>query len=158
MTTLSIEKNKAQNAYRDADKNQKKLLENLFGAETFSQKIQDRVKTFLDACMELAIDPATFLPYQNPANSHETGVNAAAKLFIICRALNGEWVPDWSNESERKYYPWFEFKAGLGFSYNVFGASGTGTHAGSRLCFKTPELAEYAGKQFAPIYNEYLTL
>jgi hypothetical protein len=83
------------------------------------------------------------------------------RVFVVNNALNEGWQPDWSNSNEYKYYPWFSnFVSGSGFSFYVYGyhdSHYSGTSIGSRLCFKTEELAQYAGKQFTDIYNFYLS-
>lgn len=54
METLNIEKEKAINAYQQGSEEQKKVLEQLFGKETFRPKmVTDRIKTFNDALKEL---------------------------------------------------------------------------------------------------------
>ena len=108
---------------------------------------------------------------------------AYLKLRIICEALNEGWVPTF-NDGEYRYYPWFcvytkeeydkfdeEDKTHcvpLRSYYNAFASGGlvyaVASYAGSnsssgygvRLAFKTPELAEYCGKQFADIWFDFL--
>ena len=154
---LNIEKKNAISAYKQADDCGKKILRTLFGEKIFNEKIQDRVKTFEDACEIKNVDPNTILPYQMPSNSFEKGINAMAKLMIIAEVLQEGWEADYTNRNQYKYYPWFEMgKAGFGFSGTdcayVYSYSGVG----SRLCFPTRELAEYFGKQFLPITNDFL--
>lgn len=49
METLNIDKEKAINAYKQGSEEQKKVLEQLFGKETFRPKmVTDRIKTFND--------------------------------------------------------------------------------------------------------------
>lgn len=159
MENLTIEKQTALAAYAGADKPGKKLLENLFGEKLFCGKITDRVKTFEDALaiVQPGDNVKTLLSY-NGVDAHMLGAVALAKLSIIREALNEGWQPDWSNSSEYKYYPWFAFKAGVGFSHTDYGGVCSGSTVGSRLCFKSSELAMYAGAQFEAIYNDFLTL
>jgi len=80
---------------------------------------------------------------------------AYCKLKLITKALNEGWTPDWSNVKEYKYYPWFNMNpSGGGFSYDCYGGGYTGSAVGSRLCFKSCELAEYAAKQFRDVYEK----
>jgi hypothetical protein len=87
-------------------------------------------------------------------------LNAYAKLFIIAEALNEGWVPDWADSDQYKYYPWLLVKkntknpSGFGLSYDGYDCAGSYSNVGSRLCFKSSELAEYAGKQFKKEYEE----
>lgn len=160
-STLQIQKANAVTAYKEADDKGKALLVNLFGKSTFvPEKITDRVKTFEDACSILGIQP-----YDIEANlqcealpDDIKSIKAYAKLIIIARALNEGWTPDWSNSKQLKYTPWFEHKSGFGLSsYDCDGWTSY-AYVGSRLCYKTAELARYAATQFADIYNDYLTL
>jgi hypothetical protein len=81
-------------------------------------------------------------------------MQAHYRLVIIARALNGNWKPDWTNWDQNKYYPWFAFRGGQ-FVFHVVRYVFTSSPLGSRLCFRTRELAEYAGKQFEDLYHEY---
>lgn len=126
-----------------------------FALENFPElgaNIQDRVTTFDEACKVLGI---VFIP---PTESTPDEV-AYMMLKIIARALNEGWTPDWSNSSEYKYYPWFKMSSpGSGFSYLVCDGDYSISFVGSRLCFKSRELAIYAGKQFTAIYEKMYTI
>lgn len=102
---------------------------------------------------------------------------------IICAALN----EGWENPQDCKttvYYVWYYLydhkptkgelcsdevptdvdmslyglPAGLAFSYSYYAPSGTSANIGSRLCFKTRDLAIYAAKQFADIFLDFLLI
>ena len=106
------------------------------------------------------------------------------KLRIICAALNEDWKPTF-NENEQRHYPWFyiytkeEYEkldedekqeyyvplrsshnalavGGLVCAYAFYAGSGSSTFVGVRLAFKTKELAEYCGKQFIDIWDDFL--
>jgi hypothetical protein len=124
-------------------------------------KITDRIKTFDDACRELGIDPAAMLRIETDDPFIGKQLNAIAaftKLTIISRALNENWVPDWTDGNQRKWWPWFEWKSGFGFSHATYDHWHTHTNVGSRLCYKSEELAKYAATQFESIYQDFLTL
>ena len=107
---------------------------------------------------------------------------AYLKLRIIVAALNEGWEPQFT-EDEYRYFPWFYLytkeqydnmsdedkgrcvlrsgnnaSASSGFvfvsAYN--GASHSSTGNGSRLAFKTRELAAYAGRQFAEEWADFV--
>lgn len=124
--------------------------------------IRDKVKTFEDACRELNINSGQ-LKVSYPS-SIESGLGKAiiahARLMIIAKALNEGWEPDWSNDDENKYFPWFDMEdsASGGFSCRDYDDGWTGSHVGSRLCFKSAELAKYAGTQFKDLYEEYFVI
>lgn len=151
MKTLELKKENAIKAFKEADLKGKELLKNLFGDEHFSDKITDRIKTFTNVLDELNLS----------SNFNFTGRKdeiAYTKLKLIAECLNEGWKPNWDNSNEYKYYPYFDMRSGVGFSYSYYDDWDTDTACGSRLCFKSKELAEYAGKTFEAIYKDFLTL
>jgi hypothetical protein len=156
MENLKLEKSTAIELFRDkkTPDSLKKILIDTFGEKCFSEKTTDRIKTFEDACVESGVNPVDVINSDYPLDE-----SAYKKLKLIIKVLNEGWVPDWSNSDEAKYYPWFEYarSSGFGFSYSYYYYTLTTTPVGSRLCFKSRELAEYAGKQFIEIYREFLT-
>jgi len=121
------------------------------------QKITDRVKSFEDACDVLSISAADIIPFKGD-NADQLAVNALCKLIAIARALNEGWTPDWDNSSQRKWYPWFWMNnPGFRFYDTLCDFTFARATGGSRLCFKSAELAEYAGKQFLDIYKSFLS-
>lgn len=113
-------------------------------------------------------------------------LTAFLKLRIITAALNQGWSPDWTNSDEWKYYPWFclytedEYNdldaddkerccrvvgrsiysayasGGLVYASAINASSNSHTNDGSRLAFKTRELALYAGKQFVDLWCDFV--
>jgi hypothetical protein len=152
MQTLQIDKANARKLFSTASPEFKQMLVDTFGEKFFQQKITDRVKTFEDACEVLGL-------YRGAVTQDDDTIDEAAykKLKVITKALNEGWTPDWSNENQFKWYPYFKM-SGFGFSTTDCGYWSSGTGVGSRLCFKSSELAEYAGKQFVSIYQDFLTL
>lgn len=153
MKTLQIDEKNARALYKEASKEFKATLEDTFGKDFFSGKITDRIKTFEDACAELELYPEDVIAgFQETASKDEI---AYRKLKIIAKALNEGWKPDWTDSNQYKYFPWLEYsRSGSCFvcSAAVYSAS----DVGSRLCFKSKELALYIGEQFIDLYNEYL--
>lgn len=189
MDTLNIDKEKVIEAYKQGSEKEKKVLELLFGMETFRPKnVMERVKTFDDACRELGKDHPFVLAYQNtnlrdPEVAYDNkDVLTYLKLRIITAALNEGWTPKLI-EGEKRYSPCFflytdkeirnmseEEKSrvvcrsyssafasgGVSFAAASYVSAYVDASIGSRLAFKTEELAEYAGKQFTKLYAEYL--
>jgi len=129
-----------------------------------STKITDKIKTFQDACKISGIDPDNALPYKTPSSKDEEDTNAYCMIKIIARALNEGWEPDWSDTKQYKYFPYFEIKAnkqnpsGSGFAFSDCDFWLTGTNVGSRLCFRTSDLALYAATQFEDIYKNHILI
>lgn len=115
----------------------------------------------------------------------ETGADIVAflKLRIVAAALNEGWTPDWGNKDQRKWYPWFyilteqEYNdldeeercrvvgraylnanagGGLVCASASYVSSGSFTGVGSRLAFKSSELAEYCARQFGELWAAFL--
>ena len=107
---------------------------------------------------------------------------AYMKLRIIVAALNEGWKPQFI-PGEYRWFPYFilytkdeidkmdeETKArvvcrssfnavargGVSYASSAYDSAVVGAGVGSRLAFKTEELAEYAGKQFAEIYADFM--
>lgn len=113
METLNIDKEKVINTYKQGSEKEKKVLELLFGVETFRPKnVMERVKTFEDACRELGKDHPFVLAYQNTnlrdpeVADDNKDILSYLKLRIITAALNDGWKPKLIEE-ERRYYPYF---------------------------------------------------
>ena len=127
-------------------------------------KITDRVKTFDDA-LKIYQETSYLSPLRKELLNYigpdeETlSSQASEQLKIIAEVLNEGWTPDWNNSSEYKYYPYFDMRNNtLVYSYCNFSFWNVSSYAGSRLCFKTSALAEYAGKQFIEIYKQSFML
>lgn len=119
-------------------------------------KITDRVKTFEDACEVLGIKGDILTgTLSDDLEGDAKSIAAYAKLIIIARALNEGWKPNWENSNEYKYYPYFKMQGG--FVLDGVRCICAYTGVGSRLCFKTDELAKYAVKQFGDLYKDYFT-
>jgi hypothetical protein len=158
MDTLQVQKSDALKAFKQADDRGKQLLESLFG-KLVPENITDKVKTFEDACEVLNIDSAVVLPPINPVLSKDVeSIYAYIQLIIITRALNEGWEPDWDDDDEYKYYPWFYMQSGSGFRLGYVGVYFGHSFVGSRLCFQKEEVAKYAATQFLDIYKQFMTL
>ena len=182
---LKISAENALAAYNNTDANGRELLEHLFGKEIFAQDIKDKVKTFDDAVAILGNDNQAVIDYYAIAVKTSTeDIIAFAKLRVIVEALNEGWKPKFDGD-ECRYYPWFyiytkkEYEeldedekkecrvvgrshnnagahGGVVFSSANYASSFSNTTIGSRLAFKTRELAEYCGKQFIDIWERFL--
>ena len=78
----------------------------------------------------------------------------------IVKAFNEGWVPDWTNSNEYKYYPWFKMgsPSGGGFSCDDYVHGSAFSYVGSRLCYKSADLAKHSGQLFESIYKDFLTV
>ena len=146
--------------------------------------ITDKIKTFDDACKAIGLAGPEALPellqekYAAIVPSH---IKAQLKLEIITLALNEGWqhIPDGKHWA---YWPWFflytageiadmgkkgaeeraminatdvsDVFAGLGSAVSHYAWSDSHAYIGSRLAYKSRELARYSGKQFIELWKE----
>lgn len=178
---IKIQKDNVLSAYKNANQEQKELLEHLFGSEVFKPAdVRERIKTFADAAKAVGIaDPEE---WEENYSEVEPDILAYFKLRIIVKALNEGWEPTFV-EDEWRYYPWFwlyteeeianmnseEKKkrnlqlckigdyAGFGFALSSDAPSYSNAFIGSRLCLKNSELASYCGTQFIEIWKDYVS-
>ncbi len=177
---IQIQQENVLNAYKNASDEQKELLEHLFGSEVFKPAdVRERIKTFADAAKAVGIeDPEE---WEEQYSDLEPDVLAYFKLRIITKALNEGWEPKFI-PGEYRWAPYFllytkeeiekmnaETKTrvvlrsagnsctigGVAYVYASYDSSHAYSSYGSRLAFKSEELAEYAGKQFTEIYADF---
>jgi len=80
-------------------------------------------------------------------------------LKLLAKTLNQGWTPNWDKASEYKYFPWFDLRGGSsGFRFYVCDHWGSASGVGSRLCYKSRELAEHAGKYFVETYRDFMVI
>jgi hypothetical protein len=174
MNTITISESNAFAALDEAPENLKPVLKTLLGLSTNPQTWED-IKTFEDVFkvkfqsgpnvlpIEVTENEQIILNY-NGQEKNMLAVVAFLKLSLISRAMNclandGQiWQPDWSNTDEYKFYPWLKYVAGSGFSDRGYLCDSAGTGVGSRLCFKTSEMARHAAVHFKDLYNDLFTL
>lgn len=121
--------------------------------------ITKRVKTYADACAVLGIEPINEEVFTKLGFTKDE--IAYRKLKTVVEALNEGWRPDWSDSSDYKYWNWFIYNpssAGFGCAATSGAPSNSYAGVGSRLCFKTRELATYAGRQFEDLYNDFFLI
>lgn len=178
---LKVSADNAHAAYKNADENGKKLLENLFGKDMFAPKsVTERVKTFDDACRELGNEHPLVKAYDALCCvDTDKDLEVYAKLRIIVAALNEGWKPQFTKD-EYRYYPWFqscnkgmsdeERKALFHFGGVLYhgelcsfmalgscdGCESSYTYISTRLALKSENLAIYCGKQFIDLWADLM--
>ena len=182
---ITIQKENLLSAYKEASEEQKVLLENLFGKETF-QLITERVKDFGDAFKILGDEHPLTVQYNLIIKASKGGdltndLIAYLKLGIICTALNEGWEPT-LNKDEYRFYPYFsiytkeeydnldesdkEYSVSLQlnnyarrylvYATAYYAAEISGPYLGVPIVLRTRELADYCGKQFIDIWADFL--
>lgn len=163
-----------------------KVLEALFGEDMFKPKdIKERIKTFDDAIQELGEEHPCVKAYREWMRvklANQKDIEAYLKLRIIAAALNEGWEPTFGKD-EWRYFPWFYIYSkeeleemdeeersrvvgrahsnavaygGLACANAGSASSGSNAYSGSRLAFKSEELAVYCGQQFIDIWVDFI--
>ena len=160
MNTIEINQENLLKAYANGSKDNQKLLKSLFPDQNFNIKITDRCKTFDDACRILnLVHPFQPVGLEDIVLGKDLkAVTAFIKLNIISRVLNEGWEPNWNDDNEKKWYPWFRMAGGFAFYVSYYDYTGTFTFLGSRLCYRSKEISDYAGTQFLPEYKDLMVL
>ena len=117
------------------------------------------IKSYEDACKVLGVQPISENAVAAFPKEDRKSMLAYHKLTIIARAINGGWKPDWNDRTQYKYYPIFYYEnAGLSYANTINSASITAAYIGSRLCFQTEAMSEYAAATFADLYTDFYCL
>lgn len=182
---LELDKDQLASLYMQGNAAVRKSLREMLGERLNEEiPVTSRVRTFNDAIEELGEAHEAVKAYRDiewKLGKEHKDLLAYLKLRIITEALNEGWKPQFT-EGERRWYAWYELltkeemdamsdkekeeRRVVGRADNNADANGglvcayavnvsSVTHNGSRLAFKSEELAEYAGKQFAEIYADY---
>lgn len=167
MEELILNKTKILELYKTRNPKEQELLEDIFGQELFKQP-PGLIIEWKDLCQLRKWHPLNALPYPKcpPVKENESAaitkqrainafhiIDAFRELYNTDPQTSKVWVPDWNNSNEYKYYPYFEFKRGVGFSFGVSLNVCSATSVGSRLVYKTRELSDHAGKALLPYYQ-----
>lgn len=146
-----------------------KILSEKLGKETYileaiasvlvENDITKRVDSFEKACEYLEIKHAFACCPSD--NKHHKAMVSLFKLVTIAEAWNkaDDFVPDYSNRNQYKYYPWFQYNdkaAGFVYAHTTNSATAATAFVGSRLCFKTESRAKQFGEQFIDLWNDFL--
>ena len=122
-----------------------------------------RIETFEEACKAQKLNPKKCLPDVSVLPEKDrNAVTAFAKMCIINRSLNGDWVADWSNYDQRKYAPWYDVvedsskASGFSLSFDGCDCGHGGTSVGVRLFYKDSETCEHAAKTFISLYEDMI--
>lgn len=123
-----------------------------------------KIKNWSDVCKYHGIDQKKLPDVSSfPKELRDYMLNMF-KACMITSAVNEGWIPDWNNTSEYKYRLWFWIKAskdkpsGFGFSAALCDCTGSSTDVGSRLLFKSSELAMHAAKKFPDVYKAIILI
>ena len=160
--TPTVQHDNLEKAEKEAQILADKYGKKAFVLESTSLITPDEINVKVDS-FEAALE---FLGRENNAcmcgipDKHAKAMVAMYKLITIAEAWNkaDNFVPDYDNIYQYKWYPWFQKRGTAGFvcaTTSNTAASAAATF-GSRLCFSTSERAEQFGKQFIDLWNDFL--
>lgn len=152
-----------------------------------STNITERIKTFDDALAALPAEHPmvrNWTAMRGLEDKFSPNLAAYAKLCIIVAALNEDWELHWGSD-QVYYYPWFYIYSkaevetmmqdrkdklvllggiayrgsacGLGYANSTRAWSAANACIGSRLAFRSKELAIYCAEQFLDIWAQYIS-
>lgn len=143
-----VTKEKAMQAYKNADAAGKSTISDLLGKKHFVSDTTEIIKLFEDACEYNNTNP------NDPRFTQGTEAgNNLEMLAEIAKALNGGRV---MKPNERRYYPYFiHDESGFRLFTVYCGIVSSGSFGGPRLCLLNERLARYMGTQFIEFYNRF---
>ncbi len=108
--------------------------------------ITDKIKTVEDAFKATGRPQ---LDFENVPEDMREYVKAQYEASVVAEAINEDWKADWSDDNQKKYFPWF-YNSGGGFVFGDAYCHDSDADAGcaSRLCFQDRERAAYFGTHF----------
>ena len=125
------------------------------------RKVKDITKvvtSFESACKVLGLDSKKLPDVSMLPLKHQKYIISSYKLITIAEALNQGWVANYKDWNQYKYFPYFYYAnngAGAFVCSNANCAWANATaNGGSRLAFKTRELAVYVGQKFTELYKD----
>ena len=121
------------------------------------KNIIERVKSIDDAINELGETDVEVAELRKLENANITShILYKQQAVVIAKALNEGWVADLSDSDQCKFTAYYKISSAGGFVCIDLVFWVTYTAVGSRLCFKSRDLAEYFGTQFIDIHRKYL--
>lgn len=160
--TPTVQHDNLKKAEKEAQRLADKYGKKVFVLESTSLITPDEINVKVDS-FEAALE---YLGRENNAcmcgipDKHAKAMVAMYKLITIAEAWNkaDNFVPDYDNTNQYKWFPWFQKRgtAGFVYAYTNLTASSASATIGSRLCFSTSERAEQFGKQFIDLWNDFL--
>ena len=111
--------------------------------------------SFEAACGQLNL--STALPDVSMlADKYGKALVAHHKLMVLVEANNGDWVADYEDDDQYKYFPWFEYVPGAGWVLDGCDDVSAVTCVGARLALKSGKLARGMGEMFIDLYRDLL--
>jgi hypothetical protein len=122
------------------------------------QKPKDVVERIMTVADVLADNGLTQEQFDEQCKGLEPDEVAYRILKLLNKSLNEGWTPNENDSNEYKYFPWFYMGGSSGFRFRVCALWTSYSYVGSRLCYRSSELAEHAGKHFTAVYKQFMSI
>lgn len=139
--------------YGQANEQQKKMLNGLFQINALSD--WQNIRSLLDVFDALNVRKEDYILFEKPKNKRERYLNACSLIPLISKALNEDWIADFTN-NEPKWYGWFERKSEAGWRLVVSNYYDSGSCVGSGFYFQSKEKMGHSWKYFESVWLDYL--
>lgn len=143
-------------AYKEADADKKKMIKKYFTI-VMLKDVTEGIETLKDVYDRLGVDRDDVIPFKKPKNKSQLSSNAKVDIEHITKLINGDWIPDFTDRDQPKYYLYFERRAeGWAVFFNVYyrylALGGFGSY------FRSSEFALWAGNKFLNVFIDFLPL
>lgn len=151
---LQLDDAKAKTLFKVASPEFKEILLDSYGEKFFKERKPFNQILTLDDVFEATGENPNDPKYLTGAP--DTIGYELSKL--LPKALNPiDWVLNWEDPSQRKWGPWFYFNhPGFRFRVSFYSYTYSGSTGGSRHRFASEAISDHAGKQFLPIWKQWL--
>jgi hypothetical protein len=78
------------------------------------------------------------------------------KLRHIIHVINQDWKPNYKDNNQKKFYPYFDLSSSFQFDTTNYCYFSANADESIRLCLETQEKAEYMGMTFTKLYENFL--
>src|SRR5690606_31458212 len=153
--SLEFEESFIDQMYSACTKEQRPVFESIFKNYIDNKVSYKNITTYEQVCEKLNIKVLTledFLAVSNNNIKQAARSLAFHQITNIEKLFNGDWIVDWNNSNQPKYYPYFEYKGGRLVFVEVH------CHFcrffGEVAFYKSAEVARHVGNHFIDIYDK----
>ncbi len=96
-----------------------------------------------------------------PSN-FSNALDKSYQLMVVAEALREGWKPDYNNDDQRKYEPWFDMEeyasnpSGFRFVDSSYSDTNALSVLGPLLCQETKEKSDFLGRTFVDLFKEVM--
>jgi len=134
-----------------------KKTKNINVNKSLSYDIKDlfeNVKNYSDVCNYLNIKELTLNDFEFLPEEQRLKTLSFHKIQNICKLFNGNWVLNWNNKSQNKYFPYFiKEVSGWQFYYSVGYCDRSSAEVGF---YSNQKISDHCGKLFIQEYSDFM--